>query len=101
MLPLCFVLFWSLLISILQEAKAYYIGKEKLGDTRQQTKASKPTGMKKTSSISKAIEEGKNGSINSPGDYWNNDYCNILITDFLLQKTVIHVLQAKLQNIVI
>ncbi|KAK3104403.1 hypothetical protein FSP39_001314 [Pinctada imbricata] len=44
-----------------KEAKAHILGKEKLGDTRQQTKATtgKPSTMKKTSSISKAIEEAK------------------------------------------
>lgn len=46
---------------VLKEAKDHIIGKEKLGDTRAETKAKKAkTAPKRSTTINKAIEEGKN-----------------------------------------
>lgn len=53
---------------VLKEAKDHIIGKEKLGDTRAETKAKKAkTAPKRSTTINKAIEEGKNSfSLSTP-----------------------------------
>lgn len=52
---------------VLKEAKDHIIGKEKLGDTRAETKAKKAKpAPKRSTTINKAIEEGKDSFSLSP-----------------------------------
>lgn len=63
---------------VLKEAKDHIIGKEKLGDTRAETKAKKAKpAPKRSTTINKAIEEGKDSFSLSP---WYTHHCLFLYT---------------------